>query len=82
MHLKLSSAKWRPTSITVISHRLFQLLISESPCNPRISVQDLQQLGDLGRTREDLYTLVDATYATPYLVKPIKYGIDIVVHSA
>ncbi|MFO0912829.1 MAG: PLP-dependent aspartate aminotransferase family protein [Pirellulales bacterium] len=58
-----------------------RLLISESPTNPHLSVVDLEQFAALGR-RHGVDTLIDATLATPYNVRPLDYGVDFVLHSA
>jgi cystathionine gamma-synthase len=58
-----------------------KLLISESPTNPHLSVVDLERFVELGQ-RHRVETLIDATLATPYNVRPIEYGVDYVLHSA
>jgi cystathionine gamma-synthase len=58
-----------------------KLLVSESPTNPHLSVVDLEQFAALGR-KHGIETLIDATLATPYNVRPIEYGVDYVLHSA
>jgi cystathionine gamma-synthase len=58
-----------------------KLLISESPTNPHLSVVDLERFAELGRRRR-VETLIDATLATPYNVRPLDYGVDYVLHSA
>ena len=57
------------------------MLISESPTNPHLSVVDLDQFAALGKEYA-IDTLIDATLATPYNVRPIDYGVDFVLHSA
>ena len=57
-----------------------RLLISESPTNPHLSVVDLERFVALGK-RHRVLTMIDATLATPYNVKPLDYGVDYVVHS-
>ncbi len=57
-----------------------KLLISESPTNPHQSVVDLERFAWLGR-KHGVETLIDATLATPYNVRPLEYGIDLVLHS-
>ena len=56
-------------------------LVSESPTNPYNRVLDLERFGEIGR-RHRVKTIIDATFATPYNVKPLDYGIDVVMHSA
>ncbi len=58
-----------------------RILISESPTNPYNRILDLERFADIGR-RHRVKTIVDATFATPYNQQPLKYGIDIVLHSA
>ncbi len=58
-----------------------KLLISESPTNPHLSVVDLERFAGLGK-QHGVETLIDATLATPYNVRPIAYGVDYVLHSA
>ncbi len=58
-----------------------RLLISESPTNPYLRVMDLERLGQIARTHR-VKTLIDTTFATPLNVRPLEWGIDLVVHSA
>ncbi|MEZ6118075.1 MAG: aminotransferase class I/II-fold pyridoxal phosphate-dependent enzyme [Pirellulaceae bacterium] len=58
-----------------------KMLVSESPTNPHLSVVDLEQFSELGK-KHGVQTLIDATLATPYNVRPLDYGVDYVLHSA
>ncbi len=58
-----------------------KMLVSESPTNPHLSVIDLECFGALGK-KHGVDTLIDATLATPYNIKPLEYGVDFVLHSA
>ncbi len=57
-----------------------RLLLSESPTNPHLSVVDLEQFVALGK-KYGVETVIDATLATPYNLRPLEYGVDYVVHS-
>lgn len=57
-----------------------RLLVSESPTNPHLSIVDLERFAELGR-RHEIETLIDATLATPYNLRPIEAGVDYVLHS-
>jgi cystathionine gamma-synthase len=57
-----------------------KLLVSESPTNPHMSIVDLDRFADIGR-RHDIETLIDATLATPYNLRPVAAGVDYVLHS-
>lgn len=56
-------------------------VIIESPANPLMTVTDIRQIADISH-RHDLLVIVDNTFMTPYLQKPLTLGADIVVHSA
>ena len=58
-----------------------KMLISESPTNPHLSCIDLERFADIGK-RHGVETLIDATLATPYNLRPIEAGVDYVLHSA
>ncbi len=57
-----------------------KMLWAETPTNPLLKLADLKALAKLGKER-NLITVVDNTFATPYLQRPLEYGIDVVVHS-
>ncbi len=58
-----------------------KLVFIETLGNPRSDVVDIEAIADIAH-KNDLPLIVDNTFATPYLVRPIEYGADIVVHSA
>ncbi|MFC7062844.1 trans-sulfuration enzyme family protein [Halobacillus seohaensis] len=58
-----------------------KLLYTESISNPFLRVENIENLVKLGK-QHDLRTMVDNTFATPYLLQPYTKGIDIVAHSA
>ncbi|WP_070120506.1 trans-sulfuration enzyme family protein [Bacillus marinisedimentorum] len=58
-----------------------RLLYSETISNPFLRVEDLQFLVETGK-KHRLRTMVDNTFATPFLLQPYGKGIDLVVHSA
>ena len=52
----------------------------ESVGNPKLDVLDIESISKIAKNAK-LPLIVDNTVATPYLLKPIKYGADIVIHS-
>ena len=57
-----------------------RLVYGETLGNPGIEVMDIEKIADVAH-RNGLPLMVDSTFATPYLIKPIEYGADIVMHS-
>ena len=58
-----------------------KMLWIESPTNPMLNIVDLQALAAVAR-KHGILTVVDNTFATPYLQTPLDLGADIVLHSA
>jgi len=58
-----------------------KLLYAETLGNPNSDVIDLRAIADIAH-KHGIPFIVDSTFATPYLLRPIEYGVDIVVHSA
>jgi cystathionine gamma-synthase len=57
-----------------------KLLVSESPTNPHLSIVDLDRFAQIGSDK-GVETLIDATLATPYNLRPLAAGVDYVLHS-
>ena len=57
-----------------------RLVYGETLGNPGIEVMDIEAVADVAH-RNGLPLMVDSTFATPYLMKPIEHGADIVMHS-
>lgn len=58
-----------------------KLLYAETLGNPNSDVIDLKLIADIAH-KHGIPLIVDSTFATPYLLQPIQYGVDVVIHSA
>ena len=58
-----------------------KLIWIETPTNPMMNVIDIRRCAEISR-ENDLLLVVDNTFATPYLQRPLELGADIVMHSA
>lgn len=58
-----------------------KLVYIETLGNPNSNISDIERSADIAH-RHGLPLLIDNTFGTPYLIRPIEYGADIVVHSA
>jgi len=54
------------------------LVLAETPANPRLGIVDLTELGAI----RGPITVVDSTFATPLVQRPLQYGVDLSLHSA
>jgi O-acetylhomoserine (thiol)-lyase len=58
-----------------------KLFFAETIGNPKVSILDIRKVAGVAH-KNGLPLIVDNTVATPYLIKPLEHGADIVVHSA
>ncbi len=59
-----------------------KLIYIETPANPNMYISDIEAIADIAHAKEDCLLIVDSTYCTPYIQRPITLGADVVVHSA
>jgi methionine-gamma-lyase len=59
-----------------------KLVFLESPANPTLKISDIEAVSKIAHEKEDCLVMVDNTFSTPYIQKPLSFGADIVVHSA
>jgi O-succinylhomoserine sulfhydrylase len=58
-----------------------KILYIETPTNPAVDILDLEVIGKIAK-KYKLIFIVDNCFATPYVQQPIKFGADLVIHSA
>ena len=71
----------KPENLTVAISEKTKVVYFETPANPNMRLVDIRAISDIAHAH-GAYTVVDNTYATPYLTQPIKHGADIALHSA
>jgi cystathionine gamma-synthase len=57
------------------------IIFTELPTNPYLRVIDISSIVKIAKKR-NILTIIDTTMATPYNIKPLELGVDIVIHSA
>lgn len=57
-----------------------RMLWIETPSNPLLNIVDIEMVAEVAR-RHKILSVADNTFATPFMVRPLEFGIDIVVHS-
>lgn len=58
-----------------------RIVLTEAPTNPYLRMLDLEVLTKVARERR-IKTIIDATFATPINMQPLRHGVDLVIHSA
>lgn len=54
----------------------------ETPANPTLKLTDIEAISEIAHATEGCRVMVDNTFATPYITRPLELGADVVVHSA
>lgn len=69
-----------PSKVKQAIKKKTKMLWIETPTNPLLKVTDLNAMAKIAKQHKLIY-VVDSTFATPALLCPLKYGVDIVMHS-
>lgn len=59
-----------------------KIVYLESPANPNMLISDIEAISKIAHEIEGCMVVVDNTYSTPYIQRPLDLGADVVVHSA
>lgn len=59
-----------------------KIVYLETPANPNLTLTDIEAVSKVAHEVEGCKVIVDNTFCTPYLQRPLEHGADIVVHSA
>lgn len=54
----------------------------ETPANPTLDVSDIDAISKIAHTNPECLVMVDNTFCTPFLQRPLELGADVVIHSA
>jgi O-acetylhomoserine (thiol)-lyase len=69
-----------PNEIKTQINKKTKMIYTETIGNPSLDVSDLELLSEIAK-EYNIPFVVDSTFTTPYLIRPIEYGANIVVHS-
>jgi cystathionine beta-lyase/cystathionine gamma-synthase len=69
------------SAVTAVLTPATKIFWAETPTNPMLNILDISALAEISRNAQ-AQLVVDNTFATPYLQKPLALGADIVLHSA
>ena len=59
-----------------------RMIYFETPANPNMQLVDIAEVCSIAQRHSDVLVVIDNTYCTPYLQRPLELGADVVVHSA
>ena len=71
-----------PENVRAAMKKNTKIVYLETPANPNMNISDIEAISKIAHETEDCIVVVDNTYCTPYLQRPLEFGADVVVHSA
>ncbi|PAA00908.1 methionine gamma-lyase [Pseudomonas fragi] len=71
-----------PTELQAAISPATRMIYFETPANPNMQLVDIPAVARIAHTHDNLLVVIDNTYCTPYLQRPLELGADVVVHSA
>ena len=77
----VTTTRVEPTELDASITPATKLVYVETPGNPTLSIVDLAAVANTAR-RHGVLTVADNTFASPFVTRPLEFGIDMVVHSA
>ncbi|MDA2935823.1 PLP-dependent aspartate aminotransferase family protein [Patescibacteria group bacterium AH-259-L05] len=69
-----------PPKVKQVIRKNTKMLWIETPTNPLLKITDLGAMANIAKQHKLIY-VVDSTFATPALLRPLEFGADIVIHS-
>ncbi|MBJ04938.1 MAG: cystathionine gamma-synthase [Flavobacteriales bacterium] len=69
-------------NISKIISNQTKIIWIESPSNPLMDIINIEEINNVAKQQKNILVVVDNTFATPILQKPLNFGADIVLHSA
>lgn len=70
-----------PNALAAAIRPTTRVIFSETPTNPYLRVVDLRRTVEIARQHQ-VVTIIDSTFATPVNLRPLEWGLDLVIHSA
>lgn len=71
-----------PENVRAAMRENTKVVYLESPANPTMDISDIEAISKIAHKNEDCLVMVDNTYCTPYLQRPLELGADVALHSA
>ena len=71
-----------PAELQAVISPATRMIYFETPANPNMQLVDIPAVARIAHTHDNLLVVIDNTYCTPYLQRPLELGADVVVHSA
>jgi methionine-gamma-lyase len=58
-----------------------RVIFLETPANPTLLITDIEAISKMAHERENCMVIVDNTFSTPYIQRPLELGADVIIHS-
>lgn len=72
----------KPEEVKLAMKENTRVVYLETPANPDLKLIDIEAISKIAHENKDCIVMVDNTFCTPYIQRPLEFGADVVVHSA
>jgi methionine-gamma-lyase len=76
----ISLADLAQVKSSLASDKSIKAIFFETPSNPTLNCVDISEISKIAKENE-VFTIIDNTFCTPYLQQPFKFGVDFIIHS-
>src|SRR5665648_408955 len=59
-----------------------KVIFLETPANPTLLITDIEEISKIAHAQEDCIVMVDNTFSTPYIQRPLELGADVVIYTS
>lgn len=70
-----------PENVRAAMKENTKVVFLETPANPTLEIADIQAISTIAHENNDCLVMVDNTFCTPYIQRPLEFGADVVIHS-
>ncbi|MGF7057969.1 methionine gamma-lyase [Brassicibacter mesophilus] len=71
-----------PENVRKAMKKNTRVVYLETPANPTLKITDIKTISNIAHENENCLVMVDNTFATPYIQRPLELGADVIIHSA
>lgn len=71
-----------PKNIEAAMRPNTKIVYLETPANPNMYIADIAAIAEVTHKKEDCILMIDNTFSTPFITRPLELGADVVIHSA
>jgi len=70
-----------PQNVRAAMKENTKVVFLETPANPTLEIADIREIANIAHENKECLVMVDNTFCTPYIQRPLEFGADVIIHS-